>query len=125
MSLTADLRYSLRLLGRSPVFTVTSVISLALGIGAAATIFSLTDALLFEPTVGVRNASEVVDIGRANQGNGFDNMSHPAYRNLREHSRSVEIAAVDFGGAPMSLGHRRGRASARSPPLSIVLAAAW
>src|SRR5688572_20223393 len=104
MSVTADLRYSLRLLGRSPVFTVTSVLSLALGIGAAATIFSLTDALLFEPTVGVRNASEVVDIGRGNQGSGFDNMSHPAYRYLREHSRSVDIAAVDFVGGPMSLG---------------------
>src|ERR671913_503688 len=103
MSLTADLRYSLRLLGRSPVFTVTSVISLALGIGAAATIFSLTDALLFEPTVGVRNASEVLDIGRANQGSGFDNMSHPTYRYLREHSRTLDIAAVDFGGGPMSL----------------------
>ena len=104
MSVTADLRYSLRLLGRSPVFTVTSILSLALGIGAAATIFSLTDALLFEPTVGVRNASEVVDIGRANQGSGFDNMSHPAYRYLREHSRTLDIAAVDFGGGPMSLG---------------------
>src|SRR5687767_2240332 len=104
MSVTADLRYSLRLLGRSPVFTVTSVLSLALGLGAAATIFSLTDALLFEPTVGVRNASEVVDIGRANQGSGFDNMSHPAYRYLREHSRTLDIAAVDFGGGPMSLG---------------------
>src|SRR5918993_4385076 len=104
MFLTADLRYSLRLFGRSPVFTVTSVISLALGIGAAATIFSLTDALLFEPTVGVRNASEVVDIGRANQGSGFDNMPHPTYRYLREHSRTLDIAAVDFGGGPMSLG---------------------
>jgi putative ABC transport system permease protein len=88
MSVTADLRYSFRLFGRSPVFTVTSVISLALGIGAAATIFGLTDTLLFEPTVGVRNPSAVVDIGRANQGSGFDNMSHPAYRYLREHSRT-------------------------------------
>jgi predicted permease len=104
MSLTADLRLSARLLGKSPIFAVTSIASLALGIGAAAAIFSLTDALLFEPTVGVRNASEVVDIGRANQGNGFDNMSHPAYRYLREHSRTVDIAAVDFGGGPMSLG---------------------
>src|SRR5688572_24898124 len=104
MSLTADLRHSIRLLGRSPVFTMTSVISLALGIGAAATIFSLTDALLFEPTVGVRNASELVDIGRANQGSGFDNMSHPAFRYLREHSRTLDVAAVDFGGGPMSLG---------------------
>src|SRR5688572_24044034 len=104
MSFTADLRYSLRLLGRSPVFTVTSIVSLALGVGAAATIFSLTDALLFEPTVGVRNASELVDIGRANQGSGFDNMPHPTYRYLREHSRTLDIAAVDFGGGPMSLG---------------------
>ena len=104
MAFTADLRYSVRLLGRSPVFSVTSIVSLALGIGAAATIFSLTDALLFEPTVGVRNASELVDIGRANQGSGFDNMSHPAYRYLREHSRTLDIAAVDFGGGPMSLG---------------------
>ena len=104
MWLIADLRHSVRLLRKHPLFTLTSVLSLALGIGAAATIFSLTDALMFEPTVGVRNASEIVDIGRANQGSGFDNMSHPAYRYLREHSRSVEIAAVDFVGGPMSLG---------------------
>lgn len=104
MALTTDLRHSVRLLGRSPVFTVTSVVSLALGIGAAAAIFSLTDALLFEPTVGVRNPAEVVDIGRANEGSGFDNMSYPMLRYLREHSRTTDIAAVNFGGRPMSLG---------------------
>jgi predicted permease len=104
MAFTTDLRHSVRLLGRSPIFTLTSIISLALGIGAAATIFSITDALLFEPTVGVRNASELIDIGRANEGSGFDNMSHPAYKYLREHSQTVEVAAVDFGGRPMSLG---------------------
>lgn len=104
MALTTDLRHAVRLLGRSPVFTLTSILSLALGIGAAATIFSLTDALLFEPTAGVREPSSVIDIGRANEGSGFDNMSHPMYRNLREHSQTVDVAAVDFGGGPMSLG---------------------
>ena len=104
MAFSTDVRYSVRLLGRSPIFTLTSIISLALGIGAAATIFSLTDALLFEPTVGVQDPSRVVDIGRANDGSGFDNMSHPTYTNLREHSQTVEVAAVDFGGGPMSLG---------------------
>lgn len=104
MALTADLRHSVRLLGRSPVFTVTSVMSLALGIGAAAAIFSLTDALLFEPTVGVRNPAEVVDIGRANEGSGFDNMSYPMLRYLRENSQTTDIAAVNFDGRPMSLG---------------------
>src|SRR5688572_17591031 len=104
MAITNDLRHAVRLLGRSPVFTLTSVISLALGIGSAATIFSLTDALLFEPTVGVNEPSRVVDIGRGNAGGGFDNMTHPAYKNLREHSQTVDVAAVDFGGGPMSLG---------------------
>ena len=103
MALSTDLRQSVRLLGRSPIFTLTSIISLALGIGAAATIFSLTDALLFEATAGVRGADRVVDIGRANNGSGFDNMPHPTYTNLREHSQTVDVAAVDFGGGPMSL----------------------
>ena len=31
-------------------------------------------------------------------------MSHPAYQNMRAHSQTVEVAAVDFGGGPMSLG---------------------
>jgi predicted permease len=103
MSLSTDLRHSVRLLGRSPVFTITSIVSLALGIGGAATIFSLTDALLFQPTAGVRDASRVIDIGRANEGSGFDNMSHPAYKYLHDHSQTTDVAAVDFGGGPMSL----------------------
>lgn len=104
MALTADLKHSVRLLGRSPIFTVTSIISLALGIGAAATIFSLTDGLMFEPTIGVQDPATVVDIGRGDNGSGFDNMSHPAYQYLHDHSQTVEVAAVDFGGGPMSLG---------------------
>src|SRR5215203_3864688 len=104
MELTNGLRHAVRLLYRSPVFTLTSVVSLALGIAAATTIFSLTDALLFEPTVGVRNPSALIDIGRANEGSGFDNMSHPAYKYLHDHSQTTEVAAVDFGGGPMSLG---------------------
>lgn len=108
MPLTTDLRHSVRLLGRSPVFTLTSILSLALGIGAATTIFSLTDALLFEPTIGVRTPSEIIDIGRANQGSGFDNMSHPVYKYLREHSQTTEVAAVDFSGRPLSLGTEGG-----------------
>ena len=52
-------RQAVRLLVRSPVFTLTAIGLSGLGIGAAATIFSLTDALMFEPTVGVRNASEM------------------------------------------------------------------
>lgn len=108
MAILTDLRHAVRLLGRSPVFTLTSIASLAIGIGSASAIFSLTDALLFEPTAGVRNASEVVDIGRSNEGSGFDNMSHPTFTYLRDHTQTMaSIAAVDFAGGPMSLGGDR------------------
>lgn len=105
MAILPDLRYAVRMLGRSPLFTVTSVASLAIGIAAATTIFSLTDALLFEPATGVRDGSRVVDIGRANQGEGgFDNMSYPAVKYLRDHTQSLAgLAAVKFGGGPMTL----------------------
>src|SRR5687768_16877396 len=106
MASLSDLRHAVRLLGRSPVFTLTSIASLAIGMAAAATIFSLSDALLFEPNAGVRDASEVIDIGRADEdGSGFDNMSHPRFKYLRAHTQTMQsMSAVDFGGGPMSLG---------------------
>jgi predicted permease len=103
MRIIADARHAIRLLARSPVFSVTSIVSMALGIAAGSAIYSLSDALLFAPLVGVRDAREVVDIGRSTGGSGFDNMSHPAFSYLREHTRTVTMAAVDFGGGPMSL----------------------
>ena len=44
-----DLRYGGRLLRRSPMFTIVAVLSLAIGIGATAAVFSLADSLFFRP----------------------------------------------------------------------------
>jgi predicted permease len=104
MPILADARHALRLLGRSPIFTATAVLSLALGIAASSTIFSLADALMFAPRAGVQDAGRVVDIGRTTGGGGFDNMAHPAFRYLREHATTLAgMAAVDFSARPMSL----------------------
>ena len=53
MSLASDFSYALRLLARSPIFTVTAVLSLSLGVAGSAAVFSLADALLLRPRVGV------------------------------------------------------------------------
>ena len=103
MTLAADLRHGLRALVRAPIFTVTAVLSLALGLAASSGIYSVADALL-APAAGIRDTARVVDVGRGNQGTGFDNMSHPAFEYLRAHATTFEgLAAVEFGGRPMAL----------------------
>ena len=44
-----DLRYAVRVLRRTPVFTMTAIVTLALVIGACTAVFSLADAILIRP----------------------------------------------------------------------------
>ena len=59
-SIVQDVRFSARLLWRSPLFTAATVLSLALGIGATAAAFNVADAALFRP-LAVRGASELYE----------------------------------------------------------------
>ena len=105
MSLTSDIRFALRLLARSPIFTITAVLSLSIGIAATTAIFSLADALLLRPRVGVANAATLVDIGRSTNGEGLDNFGYPLFRLMRERTTLLtSIAAIRFSPEVMSLG---------------------
>ena len=63
-TLVHDLRYAARLLRRNPIFACTAVLSLAIGIGANTTIFTVANALLFKTPPGVADPGRLVDIGR-------------------------------------------------------------
>ena len=104
LTLLSDIRYAFRLLARSPLFAVTSVVSLSLGLAAATVIFGLADALLFKASPGVHDPSAVVDIGRSTNGSGSDNMSYPVFRHLRDHTTTLAgMSGTTFDPTPVSL----------------------
>lgn len=104
-----DIRFALRLLRRNPLFALTAIVSLAIGIGANTTIFTIANALLFRAPAGVVNADHVVDIGRSDDGKGFDNGSYANYVDLRARNRSfTDVYATQWGLEPMSLGATNG-----------------
>jgi len=108
-SLLQDLRFAFRLLRRNPLFTLTAALSLAIGIGANTTIFSIANALLFKVPAGVADPDRVVDIGRSQEGQGFDNNSYPNFVDVRERNRVfTDVYASRWDPQPMSLGNRGG-----------------
>jgi glycerol-3-phosphate dehydrogenase len=70
-SFTAHVRHAARLIARTPMFAVTAVLSLAIGIGANTAIFTVANAMLIAPTHGLKEMDRLVDIGRTTQGHGF------------------------------------------------------
>jgi len=104
-----DLRYAVRLLRRNPLFALTAVLSLAIGIGANTTIFTIANALLFKPPLGVADASRLVDVGRSQDGQGFDNGSYPNYLDIRARNTVFSgIYAYRLAPEPMSLRGKDG-----------------
>jgi predicted permease len=110
-----DTRFAWRTLRHSPGFSLTAVITLALGIGVNTAMFTLVDGLLLAPlyenadnVVGVSSRSTAPDGGRRG-------LSYPNYVDLREGTASVfsdlAAASTDVGGVDFGDGARRVLAS--------------
>lgn len=86
--LTTDVRYAVRQLRRSPGFTSVAVISLALGIGANTTIFSLLNAVMLQ-VLPVDEPGELVRIARIRENGRPALVAYPAFEQFRDNMRSV------------------------------------
>ena len=84
-----EIRHAFRMIARSPGFTAIAVLSLALGIGANAAIFSLADALLFRP-LPVTDPGSVMALSLDTPGGDLGNFSYPDYRDLRSSAKSLD-----------------------------------
>src|SRR4029453_9026530 len=104
-NLARDVRYGLRSLRRHPGFTAMAVLSLAIGIGANATIFGVAHAVLFQQ-FPFHDPAALVNIYESEGGRGFNPMSHPNIEDLRKGTTQVfsGIAASTFFPAPIDGG---------------------
>jgi putative ABC transport system permease protein len=104
---TQDFRYAARMLRKNPGFTITAVLSLALGIGANTAIFSLIDALLLR-MLPVRDPQQLVQITLTVAGQRTDSFSYPAVRALQEQA-DVFSSLCGFSPAVINAGTRDSR----------------
>ena len=94
-----DLRYAARGLRRSPGFTATVVVTLALGIGANTTMFAVVDRLMFRPFPYMRAPNDVHLVYQRTLSRGrkftYATMPYTRYRDLASATRSSsDVAAV-------------------------------
>ncbi|MEP6780607.1 MAG: ADOP family duplicated permease [Gemmatimonadaceae bacterium] len=109
-ALLQDTRYALRFLRRSPAFTFVAILSLALGIGANATVFTVADRLLFRTPPHVLNANNLhlVNVQRAYKGSDKSDFLAitmiPEYIALREQAKSFTSIAASLPPSRQRLG---------------------
>ena len=96
-----DIRYALRGLRQKPLFAMVAILSIAIGVGANATIFSVVNALLLRAPRGIGEPQRVVEVGRTSQGRGFDTFSYPELQSIATDVRSFDRVA-GTRSAPMS-----------------------
>jgi putative ABC transport system permease protein len=121
-----DVRYAARGLRRKPAFTAAVVITLGLGIGANATMFSIVDRLLFRPPAYVHAPDRVhrVNLVVTTERDGdfiAGNMSYKRYVELTEWTRAFDVTAAMADGYPaIGLGE-----NAREMNIEAVSASFW
>jgi putative ABC transport system permease protein len=95
-----DLRYSLRVLARSPSFTLIAVVGLALGIGANSAIFTAMNAVLVRP-LPYKEAEQLVILWQLNRHKGDHEVkiTAPDYIDLKEQNNVFRDIAA-FGADP-------------------------
>src|SRR5713101_2439864 len=106
-----DLHFGLRILRRSPGFSILAILCLTLGIGANAAVFSWIEGILFRPYPAVTHQERLVAVGGASRGEPRGNpLSWPDFQDLQRSCTLCETLLVSkITGTTLSIGDRAER----------------
>ena len=102
-----NLTFAFRRLRLSPGFTAAAIVTLALGIGANTTVFSLVNAVVFRP-FGVERQSELVSFNMHGSKAEFPTLSYPDYKDYRDRNTVLSGLAM-YRTIPMSMSRSGGK----------------
>lgn len=97
-----DLRYGLRVMARSPGFTLTAVLVLAIGIGVNVSAFSLFDMLALKP-LPVRDPRSLIRLERRSPNAYTSEMAYPSFLFYSDHAKTLSAAMAVLGVPPMQI----------------------
>jgi predicted permease len=102
-TLGQDVRFSLRVLRKSPGFTIVAILTLALAIGANAVVFAVLNALILRP-LRVPHPQNLYAVQRGSY--QAINHSYPDYLDLRDRNRSFDgLAAYGLASVGLNTGN--------------------
>jgi predicted permease len=103
-TLIQDVRYGIRMLARSPGFTTIAILTLALGIGGNATVFSWIRAILINPLQGIEHSQQMVAVETVMASGEYHTSSYPDYRDFRDQNQVFSsMIGFELVGVDMSL----------------------
>jgi predicted permease len=111
VSIVQDLRFGARILARSPGFSVTAIVVLALGIGVSTLAFSLYNIIALQ-SLPVRDPATVVRIQRRSPANITPGVPYASIAYYRDNAKSLSAVMATMGAAPMVLNQDEQRVSA-------------
>jgi predicted permease len=122
-TLLQDTRHVVRRLRKTPAFTLTAILTVALGIGATTAIFTLVHAVLLE-SLPVSNPDQLYRLGNAvhccvmggyGQDKEFSIVSYELYQHFRDHTSGFEeLAAFQADGTLLGVRPARGSQAAET-----------
>jgi predicted permease len=102
-SIMQDLRFGGRILARSPGFSVTAIVVLALGIGVSTLAFSLYNLIALQ-SIPVREPATLVRIERRSPGNIAPSVPYASIAYYRDNAKSLSAVVAAMKAEPMAMG---------------------